>query len=139
MQVAETLPQRAAWRASPFAALALAVLIMLASLGILDLTGGPVSDTTGIVKEVSTGPNEAATVQLANGMLVHASLGSGFRPRAGDEVEIVIRERISGKEGWSFEATVNADGAKRKAAYDASFTEGGKVVARQRLSLDLNG
>jgi hypothetical protein len=93
MQVAETLPQRAAWRASPFTALALAFLIMLASIGILDLTGGPISDTTGIVKEVSKAPDGLATVQLANGMLVHASLGSGFRPRAGDEVEIVIREK----------------------------------------------
>jgi hypothetical protein len=93
MQVAETLPQRAAWRASPLAAVALAVLIMLASIGILDLTGGPISDTTGVVKDVAQGPNGVATVQLANGMRVPASIGSGFSPRAGDEVEIVIREK----------------------------------------------
>jgi len=49
------------------------------------------------------------------------------------------RLRMGGKEGWRFEATVSADGAKRKAAYDATFTEGGKVLSRQRLSLDLNG
>jgi hypothetical protein len=61
------------------------------------------------------------------------------KPRMTIATGKAARLRISGKEGWSFEATVNADGAKRKAAYDASFTEGGKVVARQRLSLDLNG
>lgn len=92
MQVAETLPQRAAWRASPFAALALAVAIMLASIAVLDLTGGPVSDTSGVVKEISKGAERNAIVQLANGTRVQASVDSAFNPRPGDEVEVVIRE-----------------------------------------------
>lgn len=61
------------------------------------------------------------------------------KPRMTIDAGKTARLRISGKEGWTFEATVNADGAKRKAVYDASFTEAGKVVSRQRLALDLNG
>lgn len=92
MQVAESLPQASSWRASPLAALALAIVIMLASIAVLDLTGGPVSDTSGVVSEVAKGAEGGATVILANGMRVEAKIGSAFKPRAGDSVEVVIHE-----------------------------------------------
>jgi len=93
MQVAESLPQKPAWRAGPFAALSLAIVIMLASIAVLDLTGGPISDTSGVVQEMTKGPDGFATVVLANGTRVKAAIGRGFNPRAGDEVEVVIREK----------------------------------------------
>ena len=92
MQVAESLPQASSWRASPLAALSLAVVIMLASIAVLDLTGGPVSDTSGVVQEVAKRADGGATVVLANGMRVEAKIGGGFKPRAGDAVEVVIHE-----------------------------------------------
>lgn len=93
MQAAESLPQKTAWRAGPFAALSLAIAIMLASIAVLDLTGGPISDTSGVVQEVSKGADGFATVLLANGTRVEAGIGRGFDPRPGDEVEVVIHEK----------------------------------------------
>jgi hypothetical protein len=46
----------------------------------------------------------------------------------------------TGSEGkWMLQISVAADGNTRKAAYDATFTREGKVVSRQRLSVNLNG
>jgi hypothetical protein len=46
----------------------------------------------------------------------------------------------TGSEGkWMLQISVTADGDSRKAAYDATFTREGKVVSKQRLSVNLNG
>jgi hypothetical protein len=39
---------------------------------------------------------------------------------------------------WSLQITVMADGASRKATYDASFTREGKLVSKQRVSVNLD-
>lgn len=46
----------------------------------------------------------------------------------------------TGAEGkWSLQINVTADGASRKAAYDATFSRGGKLVSKQRVSVNLDG
>ena len=46
----------------------------------------------------------------------------------------------TGAEGkWMLRISVAADGAARKADYDASFTREGKLVSRQRVSVRLDG
>jgi len=46
----------------------------------------------------------------------------------------------TGSEGkWMLQISVTADGATRKAAYDATFTREGKIVSKQRLTVNLNG
>jgi hypothetical protein len=40
---------------------------------------------------------------------------------------------------WMLRINVTADGATRKADYDASFTREGKLVSRQRVSVNLDG
>ena len=45
----------------------------------------------------------------------------------------------TGNEGkWMLQISVAANGASRKAAYEATFSREGVVVSRQRLALDLN-
>src|SRR5262249_17467530 len=39
---------------------------------------------------------------------------------------------------WMLEISVVADGASRKATYDASFTREGKLVSKQRVSVNLD-
>ena len=46
----------------------------------------------------------------------------------------------TGAEGkWMLRISVAADGASRKADYDANFTREGKVVSHQRVSVRLDG
>ena len=46
----------------------------------------------------------------------------------------------TGNEGkWMLQIGVSADGDSRKAVYDATFTLQGKVVSKQRVSVNLNG
>jgi len=46
----------------------------------------------------------------------------------------------TGNEGkWKLSISVTADGASRKADYDASFMREGKLVSRQRVSVNLDG
>lgn len=46
----------------------------------------------------------------------------------------------TGNEGkWMLRINVTADGATRKANYDASFTREGKLVSKQRVSVNLDG
>jgi hypothetical protein len=46
----------------------------------------------------------------------------------------------TGAEGkWSLQINVTADGASRTAAYDATFSRAGKVVSKQRVSVNLDG
>jgi len=40
---------------------------------------------------------------------------------------------------WMLRISVTADGASRKADYDADFTREGKLVSRQRVSVNLDG
>ena len=40
---------------------------------------------------------------------------------------------------WMLRISVAADGASRKADYDASFTREGKLVSKQRVSVNLDG
>ena len=45
----------------------------------------------------------------------------------------------TGNEGrWMLQINVMADGSSRKATYDASFTREGKLVSRQRVSVNLD-
>lgn len=92
MHIAESLPQASGSRTHPVAALGLALVIMLASIGVLHMTGGPVSETAGVVKDVSKGRDGTATVQLANGMRVRAKIAAGFDPRPGDQVQLTVHE-----------------------------------------------
>ena len=90
MQAAEALPQRSAWRTKPLAALSLAAVIMLASIAMLDVTGGPVSETVCTVKSVS---HPTATVQLPGGSLVEAQIRKGVDPPPGDRMAVLVHER----------------------------------------------
>jgi hypothetical protein len=46
----------------------------------------------------------------------------------------------TGAEGlWLLQISVSADGALRKAAYDATFERQGKLVSRQRVTVNLDG
>lgn len=46
----------------------------------------------------------------------------------------------TGSEGhWMLRISVTADGASRKADYDADFTREGKLISRQRVSVHLGG
>lgn len=46
----------------------------------------------------------------------------------------------TGNEGkWKLRISVTADGASRKADYDASFTREGRLISRQRVSVNLDG
>jgi hypothetical protein len=47
-----------------------------------------------------------------------------------------IETGTSGK--WTLQINVIADGASRKATYDASFTREGKLVSKQRVSVNLD-
>ena len=46
----------------------------------------------------------------------------------------------AGNEGkWMLKISVTADGASRKADYDASFIREGKLVSKQRVTVNLDG
>ena len=46
----------------------------------------------------------------------------------------------TGAEGkWSLLINVTADGGSRRAAYDATFSRDGKLVSKQRVSVNLDG
>jgi hypothetical protein len=121
-----------------------AVAVALVALGfaaVADIARQPKEATSRLAMDVEVAPVAGKPGQfLLSATLTDLDRNAVLaKPRMTIAAGKAARLRISGKDGWTFEATVNADGAKRKAAYDASFSEGGKVVARQRLSLDLNG
>jgi hypothetical protein len=46
----------------------------------------------------------------------------------------------TGNEGkWMLRISVTADGASRRADYEANFTREGKLISRQRVSVNLDG
>ena len=79
----------------------MALVFLLGVVALLDVSGGPTSESPGVIKSITMVPGEAgaqrpvASVLLMNGNLVHASVvrGGDFSP--GQEVHVRIYRRIS--------------------------------------------
>lgn len=116
-------------------------LVALGFAAVADMSRHPAGATSHLGMDVEVAPVAGKAGQfLLSTTLTDLDRNAVIaRPRMTIDAGKTARLRISGKGGWTFEAAVSADGAKRKALYDAAFTEGGKVVSQQRISLDLNG
>jgi hypothetical protein len=61
------------------------------------------------------------------------------RPRLTIAASKTARIETGNQGKWMLRISVTADGPSRKADYDASFTREGKLVSRQRVSVNLDG
>lgn len=81
-------------------AISVAILILAVAVGVLDMTGGPTSESSGVVKSVAmvpsgTGrPEQVASVVLANGSVVQAKVLRTEEARPGREVRLLVHRRI---------------------------------------------
>lgn len=61
------------------------------------------------------------------------------RPRLTIAANKTARIETGNQGKWMLRISVTADGPSRKADYEASFTREGKLVSRQRVSVNLDG
>ena len=93
-------------------AVVLAVLILLGVIASLEMSGGPLQDTAGIVESVGTAPDahtgasqRVASVVLSNGKRVQAKIVANDDVHSGQEVNLRVSRNVPSGE-WLFEVDV---------------------------------
>jgi hypothetical protein len=122
------------------AALSVVVLAGLGLAATANMPGPPPTPSASIGIEVDVKPAEGASGRFVVSSVV-TDLENGAviaKPRliVGANKPARIETGNAGK--WMLEISVVADGASRKATYDASFTREGKLVSKQRVSVNLD-
>ena len=123
------------------AAVAVAVLAALGLGAIANMPGPPPTPSASLGIELDVKP-----VAGSPGVFMVSSVVTDLESNT-----IIAKPRLTvaankparietGNEGkWMLRISVSADGASRKADYDASFTREGKLVSKQRVSVNLDG
>jgi len=121
----------------------LVAAIALGSLGLAataNMPGPPPTPSASLGIEVDVKPAEGTQSQFLLSSVV-TDLESGTviaKPRLIIGANKTARIETGNGAKWTLEINVMADGSSKKATYDASFTREGKLVSRQRVSVNLD-
>jgi len=122
---------------------AVSVIAILAGLGFgatANTPAPPPTPSASMGIEVDVQPAEGLPGQFLVSSVV-TDLASGAviaKPRLTVAANKPARVETGNGREWSLQISVMADGASRKATYDASFTREGKLVSKQRVSVNLD-
>ena len=122
---------------------AVSIVAVLGGLGLgatANMPGPPPTPSASLGIEVEVKPAEGAPGQFLVSSVV-TDLESGAviaKPRLTVAANKPARIETGNAAKWSLQISVVADGASRKATYDASFTREGKLVSKQRVSVNLD-
>ena len=122
---------------------AISIVAVLAGLGLgatANMSGPPPTPSASLGIEVEVKPAEGAPGQFLVSSVV-TDLESGTviaKPRLTVWANKAARIETGNGGKWSLHISVMADGPSRKATYDASFTREGKLVSKQRVSVNLD-
>ncbi len=100
----------------------MALVVLLTVVALLDITGGPTSESPGIIQSITDVPGEggtqaqAASVLMMNGNLVHASVVRGGHFSPGQEVHVRIFRRMSSGTS-SYEVVAPTSGNEMRAEH----------------------
>ena len=122
------------------AVLAVAVLAGFGLGATANIPGPPPTPSAALGIEVDVKPAEgepgrfivsSVVTDLENGAVI-------ARPRLTVGANRPARIETGNEGKWSLQISVVADGASRKATYDASFTREGKLMSKQRVAVNLD-
>lgn len=123
------------------AAVAVAVLSGLGLGAAANIPGPPPTPSAALGIELDVRPVEGTPGQFMVSSVVTDLESNAVIAKPRLVVAANKTARIESGNGgkWMLRISVTADGASRKADYDASFTREGKLVSRQRVSVNLDG
>ncbi len=122
---------------------AASIVAVLAGLGLgatANMLGPPPTPSASLGVEVDVKPAKGIPGQFLVSSVV-TDLESGAviaKPSLLVAANKPARIEIGNAERWSLQINVVADSPSRKATYDASFTREGKLVSKQRVSVNLD-
>jgi hypothetical protein len=122
---------------------AVSIVAVLAGLGLgatANMPGPAPTPSAALGIELDVKPAEGMPGQFLVSSVV-TDLESGAviaKPRLTVGANKPARIETGNAAKWSLQINVVADGAARKATYDASFTREGKLVSKQRVSVNLD-
>jgi hypothetical protein len=122
---------------------AVSIVAVLAGLGFgatANMPGPPPTPSASLGIEIDVKPAEGTPGQFLVSSVV-TDLESGTviaKPRLTVGANRAARIETGNAGKWSLQINVVADGASRKATYDASFRREGKLVSKQRVSMNLD-
>jgi hypothetical protein len=123
------------------AALAVAALAGLGLGAIAEMPGPPPTPSAALgievdVKPVAGTPGQFLVTSVVTDLENNAVIA---KPRLTIGANKTARIETGNEGKWMLRISVTADGASRKASYDASFTREGKLISRQQVSVNLDG
>ena len=122
------------------AALSVAVLAGLGLGATANMPGPPPTPSASLGIDVEVKPAEGAPGKFLVSSVV-TDLESGVviaKPRLIVATNNPARIETGNEGKWALQIIVTADGASRKATYDASFTREGKLISKQRVAVNLD-
>ena len=117
-----------------------AVLVGLGFGAVANMPAPPPTPSAALGIEVEVKPAEGSPGHFLVSSVV-TDLESGAviaRPRLAVAANKPARIETGNAAQWSLQINVVADGPSHKATYDASFTREGKLVSKQRVSVNLD-
>jgi hypothetical protein len=128
-------------KSSVRAALAIAVLAGLGLGATANMPGPPPTPSAALgievdVKPVAGTPGQFVVTSVITDLESNAVIA---KPRLVVAANKAARIETGNEGKWKLSISVTADGATRKADYDANFIREGKLVSRQRVSVNLDG
>ena len=123
------------------AAVAIAVLAALGLGATANMPGPPPTPSASLgievdVKPVAGTPGQFMVSSVVTDLETNTVIA---KPRLTVAANKPARIEAGNEGKWMLRISVSADGAARKADYDASFTREGKLVSRQRVTVNLDG
>ena len=123
------------------AAVAVAVLAGLGLGATANMPGPPPTPSAALgievdVKPVAGTPGQFLVSSVVTDLETNAVIA---KPRLVIAANKTARIETGNEGKWMLRISVTADGASRKADYDANFTREGKLISRQRVSVNLDG
>jgi hypothetical protein len=121
---------------------ALLVAIALGGLGLAataNMPSPPPTPSASLGIEVDVKPEGKQGQFLVTSVVTDLESGTVIaKPRLVVGANKPARIETGNAAKWMLEINVMADGSSKKATYDASFTREGKLVSRQRVSVNLD-
>jgi hypothetical protein len=105
-----------------------------------NMPGPPPTPSASLGIEVDVKPADGTAGQfLVTSVITDLESGAVVaRPRLTIGANKPARIETGNQGKWSLQINVLADGVSRKATYDAAFTREGKLVSKQRVSVNLD-
>jgi hypothetical protein len=115
-------------------------LMGAAGLGVANMPGPPPTPSARLAIDVDVKPvdGKPGVFLLASTITDLETDAVIAKPQLTITAGKLARVEMGNEGKWMLQVSVTADGATRKAAYDAVFTREGMVVSRQRVSVNLN-